>query len=197
MCGGLRRYLLILCACAATALAALPAARAADLSTPMMLVAKPELGEFYRGAVLFVRPIANGQHMGFIINRPTPVTLSKLFPEHAPSQKITDPVFLGGPVYSDTIFAVVHGDGSPGGHSVPLLEDLFLAMDVEVVDRIIEQAPQRARFIAGVVAWQPGELAHEMKSGFWFLLDPDTDLIFRKSTDGLWEELVDRSANGV
>ncbi|HSD42103.1 MAG TPA: YqgE/AlgH family protein [Burkholderiales bacterium] len=193
----LLRFCLVVLACALPALAALPAARAADISGPVMLVAKPELGEFYRGTVLFARPIANGQHVGFIINRPTPVTLSKLFPEHAPSQKVVDPVFLGGPVYADMIFAVVQGSTSPGGRSVPLLDDMFLATDVETVDRIIEQDAHHARFIAGLVAWQPGELQHELKSGFWYVLEPDPDLVFRKSTDGLWEELVRRSASGV
>jgi putative AlgH/UPF0301 family transcriptional regulator len=193
----LRRICLVVLACALPALAALSAARAADLGGPVMLVAKPELGEFYRGTVLFARPIANGQHVGFIINRPTPVTLSKLFPEHAPSQKVVDPVFLGGPVYSNMIFAVVQGTTSPGGRSVPLLDDMFLATDVETVDRIIEQDAHHARFIAGLVAWQPGELEHEVKSGFWYVLEPDPDLVFRKSTDGLWEELVRRSSSGV
>lgn len=193
----LRRFCLVVLACALPALAALPAARAADLGEPVILVAKPELGEFYRGTVLFARPIANGQHVGFIVNRPTPMTLSKLFPEHAPSRKVVDPVFLGGPVYTNMIFAVVHGSTSPGGRSVPLLDDMFLATDVETVDRIIEQDAQHARFIAGLVAWQPGELQHEVTSGFWYVLEADPDLVFRKSTDGLWEELVRRSASGV
>jgi putative AlgH/UPF0301 family transcriptional regulator len=193
----LRRYCLILLACTLPALAATTAARAADLSGPVMLVAKPELGEFYRGTVLFATPLANGQHVGFIVNRPTQVTLGKLFPEHAPSQKVITPVFLGGPVYTNTLFAVVHRDQSPGGRSVALLDDMFLAMDTATVDRIIEHDGDRARYIAGLVAWQPGELGHEVKSGFWYVIEPDADLVFLKSTDGLWEELVRRSGSGV
>ena len=191
----LRRIYLCLLAGALVALGA--AARAADLSQPMMLVAKPELGEFYARTILFARALPNGQHVGFIINRPTQVTLGKLFPDHAPSQKVVDPVFLGGPVHTNTLFAVVHRTDSPGGRSFALLDDMYLATDTEVVDRIIEQDAERARYIAGLVAWQPGELEHEVKSGFWFVIDADADLVFRRSTDGLWEELVRRSASGV
>ena len=61
-------------------------ARATDLSQPVILVAKPQLGEFYRATILIAKPIGNGQHVGFIINRPTEYTLGKLFPDHAPSQ---------------------------------------------------------------------------------------------------------------
>ena len=171
--------------------------RAADISEPHILVAKPELGEFYRRSVLFVKPIGNGQHIGFIINRPTPVTLARLFPDHAPSRKITDPVYLGGPMHADTIFAIVHRDGNPGGRSMPLFDDMFLAVEVDVVDRIIEKAPAHARFFAGLVAWQPGELDQEVRNGFWYLADPDPELVFRKSYDGLWEEMVRKSAGAI
>lgn len=193
----LRRLWMIALACVLPALAGAPAVRAADLSGPVMLVAKPEMREFYGRTVLFAKPVANGQHVGFIINRPTPVTLGKLFPDHAPSQKVVDPVFLGGPVFTNTLFAVVHGDLNPGGRSVALLENMFLASDSETVDRIIEHDAAHARFIAGLVAWQPGELEHEVKSGYWIVIDADADLVFRKSTDGMWEELVRRSSSGV
>ena len=173
------------------------AARAADTSEPLLLVAKPELGEFYRGTVLFAIPARNGQHIGFIINRPTQVTLAKLFPDHGPSKAVTDPVFLGGPDHVNSIFAVVNRAGSPGGHSIPLMDDLFLAVDVDVVDQIIENEADHARFFAGVVTWQPGELDSELKRGFWFVQDPNVDLVLRKSTNGLWEELVRRSANSL
>jgi putative transcriptional regulator len=172
-------------------------ARAADVSRPALLVASPELGEFYRGTVLLVRPIGGGRHVGFIINRPTPVTLGSLFPEHAPSQKVTAPVFLGGPLYADVLFAVVHQNASPGGRSLPFTEDVFLALDVDVVDRIIGEDRTEVRYLVGLVAWQPGELDDEIRRSFWRVLAPDAALLFRKSTDGLWEELVRRSGNAV
>jgi len=193
----LSRFCLVLAGCLLPVLGAVSPARGADVVEPVMLVAKPELGEFYRGTVLFALPARNGHHMGFILNRPTPLTLAKLFPDHGPSKSVTDPVFLGGPDHVNSIFAVVHRDQSPGGHSIPLLNDLFLAVDVDVVDRIIEQEPTQARFFAGVVTWAPGELEAELGRGFWYVLEPDVALVLRKSTQGLWEELVRRSANSL
>ena len=77
-------------------------ARAADVNQqPVLLVAKPQLGEFYRSTVLFARPMGNGGHLGFIVNRPTNVSMKQIFPEHEPSQKLTEPVFLGGPLHVD------------------------------------------------------------------------------------------------
>jgi len=192
----LRSFFAVL-GCALCAAAAAPMARAADLTQPMLLVAKPELSEFYSHTVLFVRPIGQGRHIGLILNRPTPVTLGKLFPDHAASAKVVDPVYLGGPVATDAIFAMVQTAQSPGGRSVPMMNDLFLAVDGDVVDGIIETRPDQARFFAGFVVWQTGELEAEVGQGFWNLLDPDVKLMLRKSTDGLWEELSQRSRGAI
>jgi putative AlgH/UPF0301 family transcriptional regulator len=179
------------------AVGALSGARAADVTEPVLLVAKPDLGEFYRSTVLFVRPMGNGRHVGFIINRPTPMTLGKLFPEHAPSRKVTNPVLLGGPVNADSVFAVVQRQAVPGDKSIPLTADMSLAFDAAAVDRIIEQDGNAARFFVGLVVWQPGELEAELRKDFWFVMKNDADLVFRKTTDGLWEELVQRSKNSL
>jgi putative transcriptional regulator len=194
----IRRFCLTLLGSLALGLGALTATQAAgDASEPVLLVAKPELGEFYRSTVLLAVPARNGHHIGLIINRPTPMTLSRLFPDHAPSKAVTDPVFLGGPNHVNSIFAVVHRGDSPGGHSIPLLDDLFLAVDVDIVDSIIEKQPQDARFFAGLVVWDAGELEAELKRGFWYVLQPDSDLVLRRSTQGMWEELSRRSANAL
>ncbi|MCZ7563955.1 MAG: YqgE/AlgH family protein [Burkholderiales bacterium] len=186
----LNRLCAVLAGCVVLGFAAAPVARAADVTEPVMLVANPKLGEFYRATVLVVRPVGNGQHIGFIVNRPTQMTLGKLFPDHPPSAKVSDPVYLGGPVYVDTIFALVQREASPGGKSIPLFEDLHVAVDATTVDDIIEHDAEHARFFAGMVAWRPGELAQELERGLWYVQRPDAKLLFRKSTEGLWEELV-------
>jgi len=121
------------------------------------------------------------------------VSLAKLFPGHEPSKKVVDPVFLGGPVSPEVIFALVQGKQSPGGRSIKILDDLYLAIDSDVVDSVIEKQAAQARFFAGMVLWRPGELNEELKRGLWYVLDAKSDLALRKSTEGMWEELVGRS----
>jgi putative AlgH/UPF0301 family transcriptional regulator len=74
---------------------------------------------------------------------------------------------------------------------------MSLAFDADTVDRIIEQDGNAARFFVGLVVWQPGELEQELQKDFWFVMRNDADLVFRKTTDGLWEELVQRSRNSL
>lgn len=185
---------LFMAACAIIAIAWASPARPADDSEPIILIAKRQLQDkLYGSTILIARPIGADRHVGFIINKPTQMTLGKLFPAHEPSRKVADPVFLGGPVSPEVIFAMVHGKESPGGRSIKILDDLYLAIDSDVVDRVIEKQPAQARFFAGMVLWRPGELHEEIKRGLWYLHDARADLVLRKPTESMWEELVGRS----
>jgi putative transcriptional regulator len=71
-----------------------------------------------------------------------------------------------------------------------LMKNLYFAMNVQTVDRIIESTPNDARYFVGYVGWRPGELRQEIDRGLWFVMNPDAETMFRKDMDGLWEELV-------
>lgn len=190
--------LLLVAATAAMLAWATPAA-AADPSRTHVLVAKPQLTDpSYRATVLLVRPIGNDQHVGVILNKPTKMTLGQLFPEHPASQKVPDPVFVGGPMNASVLFAIVKSKARPGGKLLQMLPEVYMAFDSETVDRIIEGGGQ-ARYLAGLVAWQPGELRSELRRGAWYIMEPDAALVTRKP-DGMWEELMRRAefkANGI
>lgn len=177
----------------------LPAA-AAEIADPVILVAKRQLRDrMYGATILVARPIGHDQHIGFIVNRPSKITLGQLFPNHPPSQKVPDPVYVGGPINPESIFALVQTKKHPGGRSVQLMPGMFAVFDGKVVDDVIEHEAARARFVAGLVGWRVGELRDEIKRGAWYVLDADPALVLRKP-DGLWEELVRRAelrANGI
>ena len=163
-----------------------------DVSQPMILVAKPELDDpIYARTVLVVAPLGGDQHIGFIVNRPTQITLGKLFPEDRPSQKVPDHVYLGGPYKPELIFALVKRASSPGGKSLAVLPGLYAAVDEKTVDHIIGADARMARFVAGFVAWKEGELREEIDAGAWYVLAPDPELALRKP-EGLWQDLVHR-----
>src|SRR5258706_14860396 len=149
-----------------------------------------------RGAVLLAVSVDNTRHVGVIINRPTGRSLASLFPEHPPSKLVRDPVYFGGPMLRQAIFAVVHIDHTPGPGSIQVLKELFLATQGAVVDHIIEETPNEARYYVGYVASRPGELRQEVDPGLWYVLEADSDLVFRKDPAGLWEELL-RPARAV
>src|SRR3954447_25050984 len=106
------------------------AADLADLSQPHILVATPALNHTLFGAgILVVKPIGGDQHVGFIVNRPTGVTLGAALPDHATTQKTAEPVYLGGPVESELVFALVRRPDRPEGDSVEVLPGLYAVFD--------------------------------------------------------------------
>src|SRR5438067_6281236 len=126
-----------------------PLALSQDLSDTVLLVAKRNLRDrIYGNTILIAKPLGDERHVGFIVNKPTTMTLGKLFPKHLPSQKVVDPVYLGGPTGPEVIFAMIKGRESPGGRSLQLAPVLYVAFDTAVVDRIIESQPQQARVFA-------------------------------------------------
>jgi putative transcriptional regulator len=160
----------------------------------MLLVAHPAFRDLeYRQAVLLAAPAPNGGHVGVILNRPTRRSLSSLFPEHEPSKKVLEPVFYGGPFSRGALVALVKADNTPGPGTVPLMKNLYLAFRANTIDQVIEATPNEARYFVGYVGWRPGELKGELDRGLWSVLNADVDTVFRKDSDGLWEELLQQT----
>jgi len=74
-----------------------------------------------------------------------------------------------------------------------VMKDLYLAFRANTIDEVIERAPNDARYYVGYVGWRPGELKGEIDRGLWSVINADPDVVFRKDTEGLWEELLQQS----
>jgi len=160
----------------------------------ILLVAHPAFRDLeYRQTVLIASPAPNGGHVGVILNRPTKRSLGSLFPEHEPSKKVLDPVYYGGPFSRGALVALVRADSAPGAGAVPLMKNLYLAFRANTIDHVIETTPNKARYFVGYVGWRPGELKREIDRGLWSVTGADLETIFRKDTEGLWEELLQAS----
>jgi putative transcriptional regulator len=160
----------------------------------VILVAHPAFRDLeYRQTVLVAAPAPNGGHVGVILNRPTKRSLGSLFPEHEPSKKVVDPVYYGGPFSRGALVALVRTDTAPGAGSVMLMKSLYLAFRANTIDSVIESTPNEARYFVGYVGWRPGELKSEIDRGLWAVQGAELDMVFRKDTENLWEELQQAS----
>ena len=160
----------------------------------MLLVAHPAFRDLdYRQTVIIAAPGPQGGHVGVIINRPTRRSLGSLFPEHEPSKKVIEPVYYGGPFSRGALVALVRTESPPGDGSIAMSKHLYMAFRVNTIDRIIETTPNDARYYVGYVGWRPGELKGEIDRGLWSVLAVDSDVVFRKDMDGLWEEMLQQT----
>lgn len=154
------------------------------------LVARPGLQDaVYGAAILVARSLPSGSTVGIILNKPTPVTVGELFPEHRATLNTEAFVYFGGPMNLNVLFALVERDQSPGAESMRIAPNLYLVVDRAGVEKIIESGAEHTRFVAGMVMWGPGELKAEMKRGLWYEIEGDAGQVLGQH-DGLWEELV-------
>jgi len=157
----------------------------------LLLIAHPAFRDVeYRQTVLLAAPAPSGGHVGVILNRPTRRSLGSLFPEHEPSKKVVDPVYYGGPFSRGALVALVKAGQTPGAGSVLLMPNLYLTFRANTIDHVIETTPNDARYFVGYVGWRPGELKGEIDRGLWSVTGAELDTVFRKDTEGLWEELL-------
>jgi len=165
------------------------AARAAELSEPVMLVASPPLKDtLFEQAVVFATPLDDGGHIGFIINKPTGVKLQELFPDDRAAGKVKESVYLGGPAFLTSVFAITrnppHADAA-----VQLMPGVFAVIDSDAIDRIIATTPNDARFFLGMMVWKPGALEEEVRQKVWELRPADPEAVLHAKSPGLWKSL--------
>ena len=166
------------------------AARAADLSQAVILVASERLaGSPFEQTVILAAPLPQGGHVGFVVNRPTGVKLETLFPEQPSTRNVADPVYAGGPVLSNAVFAVTRKAPENNGNFFAPMPGLVVVIDGATVDRIIETTPNDARYFVGLMFWAPDDLEDEIRNGAWEVRPADVDTVLRANSTGLWKSL--------
>ena len=169
--------------------------RAAEAEETVLLVARPELTDpLYSQSILMARALPSGEHVGFILNRPTEMKMAEAFPGNEASKTITEPLYLGGPAELNAIFALMHRPTAPKDGALPLADNLYLAVSGTAVDEaMMLGGNDKSRFFVGAVFWRVGELAEEIQRGAWYVLEAKADLVLPVKTIGLREKLVQQA----
>ena len=169
------------------------AAYAQGSSKSVFLVARPGMPDpNFREAVVLVTQAEGAETTGVIINRPTDRSLAEMLPSER-FKRFKEPIFFGGPVAPQGLFAVFQADKFSGA-AVTMLPGLYLAIVPDSIDALLNEPPPRIRFFAGYSGWAPGQLQGELDRGDWLVVDAEADPVFLKDTSRLWQEMVRRAS---
>ena len=177
--------------CCASALlwCLLAAAAAAQQNEPpnaVLLVAKPGLVDpNFRETVVLATQTADAHTVGVILNRPT----ERRMEGHA------EPLYAGGPVMGRVVVALFEAAEPPAASAFHVLERVYLSMHPENLAALLARPPARMRLYSGFSGWSPGQLESELARDGWYVLPASEAVIFRKSTEGLWRELLEEARN--
>ncbi|WP_246041416.1 YqgE/AlgH family protein [Peteryoungia ipomoeae] len=166
-----------------------------------LLIAMPgmENGDFAR-SVVYICAHSDAGAMGFIINRPQPVTFADLLlhlelidrndaimlPDHARQF----PIQCGGPVDQSRGF-VLHSDDYLSDSSIPVSDDISLTATLDIVRAISDgRGPRHATMMLGYAGWGPGQLEQEIARNGWLHCAATEDLIFDRFLDDKYDRAL-------
>lgn len=165
-------------------------AQGATSQAAALLVATPTLrGSMFERGVVVVAQAPDGNTIGLILNRPLDAALPPEFSGPDAGAQVGQ-VFAGGPLAPQSFFALAESGGAVDG-AFALVDGIALAAGSAAVRRLFSAAGAgRRKLFRGYAGWADGQLAQEIKGGFWTprLLLPD--LLFDPAPQTMWERLT-------
>jgi putative transcriptional regulator len=153
-----------------------------------LLVSSPSLLDpnFRRTVVLMTHHDEDGA-MGLVLSRPSTLSVAETVPGLADLPG-ADSVYVGGPVQTDVIVALVELD-EPNDEVPPVIGSVgFLPGDGDTDELEIA----RVRVFAGYSGWGPGQLEAELAEPAWIVVRAEPDDVFAPDPDELWRTVLHR-----
>jgi putative AlgH/UPF0301 family transcriptional regulator len=168
---------------------------AKDLGAGKLLVASRGLADpiFAKTVVLLVRYDAEGV-AGLILNRRTDVPLSRVLDGLKAAQHCLDPVYLGGPVETPAVFALLQSPAKVEG-AQHIFGTVYLISTKTLFDETISTRADPSSFhvYLGSAGWTNDQLRKEVEVGAWFIFQADARTVFDSDPDSLWSRMIQKT----
>ena len=153
-----------------------------------MLVARDDLPDpnFADSVVLVMNDLGPGP-IGIIVNRPTAVPVSQLFPGLKHLGKVTDKVYFGGPVDFESVWFLFRAATMPQ-HAVRACDGVYLSADRQLLLKLLGRLRpmEDLRIFVGHAGWAPGQLEAEIERHDWTPRRAEAAAIFNGKSEHPW-----------
>ena len=159
-------------------------------ASAILLVARADLPDpNFRDSVVLVMNNIAAAPAGVIVNRPTSMPVSRLFPDIERLARLGDKVYFGGPVGLGSVSFVFRADAPPE-RATAVLDGVYVSTDVELLRTLLarDKPMEGLRIFIGYSGWAPGQLEAEIARGDWKLEPAKPDAIFRARPEHPWPE---------
>ncbi len=166
-----------------------------DLAVGKMLVAPRDSIDpiFSKSVILLVRYGKTGA-LGLMVNHRTTLAISRALPKVKGAKKDSDPVFVGGPVQLDAVFALARTTAKVAG-ATHILDDIYFVTTKTALEKTLgrDPAPSRLRVYLGYCGWAPHQLENEVLEGRWYIFNGNDGAAFDAKPSTLWMRLVGKT----
>jgi len=163
-----------------------------DLGTGKLLVASRNLGDpnFAKTVVLLVHYDEDGV-LGLVLNRRTHLPLSQVLAELEAAKDRSDPIYLGGPVETPRVFALLQSRAKIAGAD-HVFGIVYLISSKTLFEQTISARPDPNVFhvYLGYAGWDQDQLQKEVEMGSWFIFPADAGTVFSVDPDSLWLQMI-------
>lgn len=165
----------------------------ADEPTPltaMLLVARSQLNDpFFKDSVVLVMNNLGAAPAGIIVNRPTRVEVSRLFPDIERLAQLHDKLYFGGPVDTELVWFLFRAD-RPRERAVQAFDGVYVSADRDLLRELLarDKPMDGLRIFIGHSGWAPGQLEFEISHGDWVMKAAEADAIFNGKSEHPWPE---------
>lgn len=156
--------------------------------TAVLLVAQDDLSDpSFANSIVLVMNNLGPAPVGIIVNRPTPIPVSHLFPNLKRLAQVSDKVYFGGPVELETVWFLFRA-AKPPEHAIPTCDGVYLSADRELLLQLLsrDKPMDGLRIFVGHAGWAPGQLQAEIAAGAWTLKRAESEAIFNGKSEHPW-----------
>jgi putative transcriptional regulator len=156
--------------------------------TAILLTARADLPDpNFADALVLVMNNLGPEPVGIIVNRPTRMTVAKLFPDLERLAQVHDKVYFGGPVEIESVWFLLRAVRPPK-HAVQVLDGVYLSGSPDLLFQLLsrDKPMQGLRIFIGHSGWGPGQLETEISRGDWALKRADSNTIFNGKSEHPW-----------
>jgi putative transcriptional regulator len=158
--------------------------------TTILLVARTELPDpNFKDSVVLVMNNIGPAPVGVIINRPTRIAVSRLFPDLERLARLDDKLYFGGPVEIQTVSFLLRADTEPE-HATKVVDGVYVSTNRELLRKLLgrDKPTEGLRIFIGYSGWAPGQLEAEIARGDWTLAPADAASLFERKSERPWPE---------
>lgn len=155
-----------------------------------LLIAEPFMDDpYFKRSVVLLTEFSKDGSFGFMLNKPLEIKINEVMENFPPFDA---PIFMGGPVQSDSIF-YIHTQGEIIKNSMKITDNLYWSGNFDQLKQLIKDQqifPNEIKFFIGYSGWDYEQLIGEIDDESWIISNLESKELNDLNDVDLWKNTL-------